>query len=81
MKNYSGNLVELRKQKERILRKKHQLSLEIKDYNKLTIIARQTIHKNMYRLSKDIEFIDREIAKIQTAMQNCGQWMDGDFSL
>ena len=59
-KNYNGNLVKLRKRREKMLMKKHQLNLEIKDYEKMTSFARDTIFRNIEELSIEIEKINKE---------------------
>lgn len=78
-KNYNGNLVELRKRREKLLIKKHRLNLEIKNYNKMKGSARNSIFKNIEELTNQIGWINKEIAKIQEGMQNSGNWLNGDY--
>ena len=78
-KNYNGNLVELRKKREKLLLKKHKLNLEIKKYNKMSSLARDSIFNNIEKLSIQIETINKEIEKIQLGMKNSYQWMDGEY--
>jgi len=79
--NYNGNLVSLRQKREKLLAKKHRLSLEIKKFEKLSIEARDKIFNNIYKLSLAIENCNREITKIQKGMQNSNHWMDGDYNI
>lgn len=78
-KNYNGNLVELRRKREKLLLRKHNLNLEIKKYNKMSQEERDSIFSNIERLSIKIETINKEIEKIQMGMQNSSQWMEGDY--
>ena len=79
-KSYNGNLAELRAKRSKMLDKKHRLNLEIKKYDKMTSYTRDGIFKNIEELSWQINAINHEIEKIQKAMQNSDQWMDGDFN-
>ena len=79
-KRYKGNLVKLRHRKDRILQKKHLLSLQIKQYEKMKSKERDKIFDNIEALSKEISRIDREILKVQLAMQHSLNWMDGDYN-
>ena len=79
-KHYKGNLVKLRHRKDRILQKKHQLSLQIKQYEKMKSKERDKIFDSIEELSNEITRIDREILKVQLAMQNSLNWMDGDYN-
>ena len=79
-KIYTGNLANLRQKRVRMIEKKHQLTLEIKQYNKMTHFEREEIFKDLYSISVQISHINKEIAKVQKGMQNNNQWMDGDYN-
>ena len=79
-KNYSGNLAELRVKRAKMLQKKHNLNLQIKEYNKMSSVARDGIFKKIEELSWQINAINLEIEKVQKAMQNSDKWMDGDYN-
>ena len=79
-KHYKGNLVKLRHRKDRILQKKHLLSLQIKQYEKMKSKERDKIFDSIEALGKEISRIDKEILKVQLAMKNSLNWMDGEYN-
>ena len=46
----------------------------------MTSFARDSIFKNIEELSIEIERINKEILKVQQAMQNSNNWLDGSYT-
>lgn len=76
--NYRGNLVNLRKKKDRMIEKRILLRREIRDEIRLS--DKVNIESKINRLTSEIDRTDLEILKVQKSMQNSQKWMDGDFN-
>lgn len=76
--NYRGNLVNLRKKKDRMIEKRILLRREIRDEIRLS--DKVNIESKINRLTSEIDRTDLEILKVQKSMQNSEKWMDGDFN-
>lgn len=75
--NYSGNLVDLRQRRSRIISKRIELRKQLND--NIPNNEKSVILKRIRNLGIDIDRIEGEIQKTQKGMQNSNKWMDGNF--
>ena len=59
------NIAKLRAKREKILIKKHDLSLQAKHSNKMTYVGCKGVLNNLERLSKELEILNSKIERHQ----------------
>ena len=67
-KNKISNVAELRRSREKLLDKKHSLTLQAKHRYKRPKSTRKGVFDNMERIANEIEYLNKEIVKLQENM-------------
>lgn len=74
-KIHGGNSIEAREKITKIIKKRTLLRRELKD--NMPRREQRVLAKKIKKLSEDMDHIQRERIKQQTALENSGRWIDG----